>query len=49
MSPNDAMNMEPLLLTPITGKFCDNTLESGRLKTVNIKSWKPITYRNGVS
>ena len=48
MNPNDAMNMEPLLLTHITGKFYD-TLESGRLKAVNIKSWKPITYRNGVS
>ena len=49
MNPNDSMNMEPLLLTPITGKFYDDTLESGRLRTVNIKSWKPITYRNSVS
>ena len=29
-------------------RFCDDTLESGRLKTSNIKPWKPITYRNCV-
>ena len=30
-------------------RFYDDMLESGRLKTINIKSWKPITYRNCVS
>ena len=28
--------------------FYDDTLESGRLKTINIKPWRPITYRNCV-
>ena len=27
-------------------RFYDDTPESGRLKTINIKPWKPITYRN---
>ena len=27
-------------------RLYDDTLESGRLKTINIKPWKPITYRN---
>ena len=30
-------------------RFCDDTLESERFKTINIKSWKPITYRNCLS
>ena len=30
-------------------RFYDNTPESGRLKTINIKPWKPITYRNCMS
>ena len=30
-------------------RFYDDTLESGRLKTINTKPWKPITYRNCVS
>ena len=29
--------------------FYHDTLESGRLKTINIKPWKPITCRNCVS
>ena len=29
--------------------FCDETLESGRPKTINTKPWKPITYRNCLS
>ena len=30
-------------------KFYDDTPESGRLKKINIKPWKPITCRNSVS
>ena len=30
-------------------RFYDDTPESGRLKKINIKPWKPITYRNCVS
>ena len=30
-------------------KFYDDTPESERLKKINIKPWKPITYRNSVS
>ena len=30
-------------------RFYDNTVESARLKTINIKPWKPIAYRNCVS
>ena len=29
--------------------FYDDILESGRLKTISIKPWKPITYGNCVS
>ena len=29
-------------------RFYDDTLESGRLKTINIKPWKPIIYKNCV-
>ena len=30
-------------------RFYDDTPESGRLKTINIKPWKPITNKNCVS
>ena len=30
-------------------RFYDDIMESGRLKTINIKPWKPIAYRNCVS
>ena len=29
-------------------RFYDDTLEPGRLKAINIKPWKSITYRNCV-
>ena len=35
--------------SPENNRFYDDTPESGRLKTINIKPWKPITYRNCVS
>ena len=42
-------NMHPSpLLTLITG-FYDDTPESRRLETINIKPWKPNTFRNCVS
>ena len=30
-------------------RFYDDLMESGRLKTINIKPWKPVAYRNCVS
>ena len=43
-------NMHLHLLTPIMGntRFYDDILELGRLKVINRKPWKPITYRNCV-
>ena len=49
VSPLFLRNMHPSpLLTLITG-FYDDTPESRRLETINIKPWKPNTFRNCVS
>ena len=48
-------SMQPPPLTPswhhpsqVNTRFYDDTLESRRLKSININPWIPITYRNCV-
>ena len=51
-SPFSIESCTPTILTPIVGKYhfgdSGDAIGSGTLKTINIKPWKPIIFRNYV-